>query len=603
MAVGNSREHLKGSVKEAADIVQIIGECVELKKAGSRFTGLCPFHAEKTPSFSVNPQGQFFHCFGCGESGDVFSFVMKYHHMGFPEALKTLARRYNIDLPEKQMSDADRLRLQQREQLYAVNEAAADIYLHYLLERGEAEPARTYLKKRGVPEEVIEKYRLGYAPDPAQAGWNFIIQQVGAQQGGVAGLEKAGLAVKKDRGGHYDRFRSRIMFPIQDMTGRVVAFGGRVLGDEKPKYLNSPESLVFDKSRLLFGLFQHKEAIRKQRRAIVVEGNFDLLLLAVHGIDNVVAPLGTALTRKHVSALRGYCDEVVLLFDADTAGLKAALRSVPFFLTEQVEGRVALLPEGHDPDSFVRQEGPEGITRLVDKARPLPEFVFESLVAEYGLTLSGKNRIVSELKVLVKEAVDPVQRSLMKAHFGEKLGVASDLFDSALSFPPEPPRPVSAVEDTAGGRFFFFAKLSRRERQLVDFLILNPEYLGELEVAALELFSADTAVNRFVALMKQLADKEKTGPEYLLASLADKKERDYIVDLLIRKSGEEGGAGEKDARLMCDELQAWLQGAQASSSGAELLQQIAQAERDGDQVLLMELIRQKQEFEKKRTGL
>jgi len=206
MAAMDSRDEIKNRVREAADIVQVIGECVELKKAGARFTGLCPFHAEKTPSFSVNPQGQFFHCFGCGESGDVFSFMMKYHHLTFPDALKDLARRYHIDLPERKMSDSDRARIRKREQLYQVNRAAAEIFHSFLNESGEAEPARKYLRDRGVPQEIVDKYQLGYTPSPEIAGWKFVTSRLQAQKISLVAVEQAGLAVKKEGGGYYDRF-------------------------------------------------------------------------------------------------------------------------------------------------------------------------------------------------------------------------------------------------------------------------------------------------------------------------------------------------------------------------------------------------------------
>ena len=319
----------KASVKEAADIVQVIGEHVELKRAGARFTGCCPFHNEKTPSFSVNPQGQFYHCFGCGEHGDVFSFVMKFHHMDFPDALKMLAQKYGIELPERQLSPSEQAHLRQRDALYQANEEAVLVYQQCLRHPKWGRDARAYLERRGVPQEFIERYRLGYAPHPDQVGWSYLFEQLRAKGVDAEILEQVGLAVRKDRGGHYDRFRSRILFPITDMTGRVVAFGGRILGEGNPKYMNSPESPIFEKNRLLFGLQPHRQAIRQARRALVVEGNFDLLSLVVHGIENVVAPLGTALTRNHIHSLRSYADEVVLLFDADAAGAQGRHAQYP----------------------------------------------------------------------------------------------------------------------------------------------------------------------------------------------------------------------------------------------------------------------------------
>ncbi|MCL1980096.1 MAG: DNA primase [Proteobacteria bacterium] len=594
MSVSTSRESVKNTVKAAADIAQVIGEVVELKRAGNRLTGLCPFHAEKTPSFTVNSQGQFFHCFGCGEHGDVFAFVMKYHRLDFPEALTLLAQKYGIELAERQLTELEKLQLRRREALYEANEAAAIAYQQCLRHPKLGKVARTYLDQRGVPDEIAEQYRLGCAPDPEQAGWSWLSDQLLARGLSKETLIQAGLAVGKERGGHYDRFRARIMFPLADMTGRVVAFGGRILGDGKPKYLNSPESPIFEKSRLLFGLHPHREAIRRQRRALVVEGNFDLLLLAVHGINNAVAPLGTALTREHIRALRGYGDEAVLLFDADAAGLKAAMRSIPYFLAEQIEGRVALLPAGHDPDSYVRAEGPEAIAALVAAARPLAEFAFDALVRTHGLTLTGKNKIITELKELIKDSAQPDQRALMVAHFSEKLGVSPGYFQSGPLAGRHPP-PVKAMDAAEG-----FARLPAQERHLLEFLILYPEYFAELFKAGLVDAVREPATRRLIDLMSRMDDKGARQPEQLLDHVADTDDRAYIVQVLTRGLPYE--AGQEQAREMCEALVYWVRSTLHKRASAELQEEIRRAENLGDKGLLMELISRKQEMEQKKRG-
>ena len=593
MSIATSREYIKNTVKEAADIAQVIGEVVELKRTGNRLTGLCPFHNEKTPSFTVHPQGQFFHCFGCGEHGDVFAFVMKYHRMDFPEALKTLAQKYGIEMAERQLTEAEKLQLRRREALYEVNEAAVVVYQQCLRHPKLGKVARTYLQQRGVPDEIIGQYRLGCAPDQDQAGWSWLADQLLAGGASKEALVQSGLAIGKEHGGHYDRFRSRIMFPLADMTGRIVAFGGRILGDGKPKYLNSPESPVFEKSRLLFGLHQHREAIRRQRRALVVEGNFDLLLLAVHGIGNTVAPLGTALTREHIRALRGYGDEAVLLFDADAAGLKAAMRSIPYFLAEQVEARVALLPAGHDPDSYVRAEGPQAVAALVDAARPLAEFAFDALVRAHGLTLTGKNRIIAELKDLIKEAANPEQRALMTAHFSEKLGVAPGYFQSG----PAATRNRQTVREempVSEG----LARLPAQERHLVEFLILYPEYFNELLQAGLANAIREPAALRLIDLMTQMDAAISRQPEQLLVHIEDANDRAYIVRILTRDSPYD--ADREQTRNMCDALVRWVRSTLHKRAAAELQEAIRRAESLGDKGLLMELIARKQEMEQKK---
>ncbi|WP_028583549.1 DNA primase [Desulfogranum mediterraneum] len=593
MIDNTSRETIKNSVREAADIVEVIGDYVTLKKAGSRYVGLCPFHGEKTPSFSVNPQRQFFYCFGCGASGDAFSFMMQYHHLSFPEALKSLADKYQIVIPEREMSPQERQQFREREQLYSANEAAADLYAGILAREGGAEEAQTYLRGRGVSAEFIQRYRLGYAPAPEEGGWSFATDRLLKQSLPIQALVRSGLAVEKERGGHYDRFRSRIMFPIYDLTGRVVAFGGRILGEGKPKYMNSPESPIFEKSRLLFGLYQHKEAIRKARTALVVEGNFDLLSLAIHGIDTAVAPLGTSLTRHHVHSLRGYCQEVVLLFDADAAGLEAAMRSVPFFLAEQLDCRVALLPQGHDPDSLVRSEGAGAIRERVAAAQPLAEFVFTTLVERHGLTLGGKNKIIGELKPLIEEASDGGQRSLMLAHFSEQLGVAPAQFavPSQLRQQPLAAAPVGSLE-----------RLPRQERQLVEFLILYPEHLEELRAAGMEEVLQEPAALRMVHLLLELNARGEQGPEQIMEVLPDQAERHYVARLLALQGSEgladEGALAEGQRR----ELLLWLERASIQQQSLRLQEEIEEAGRQGDTARLMELLQQKMIAGKKRTG-
>jgi len=625
-------DEVRDRVREVADIVQIIGEHVRLKKAGAGYIGLCPFHGEKTSSFSVNPQRQFFHCFGCHESGDVFSFMMKYHHMTFPEALKELARRYQVDLPEHNLTDAEQERMRQREQLYRANHEAARIFHKTLVSSAQGEAARRYLQERGVPQEAVGKYRLGYAPSPENAGWQFLISRLQKKNFPVSVIEQAGLAVRKAPGRHYDRFRDRVLFPIYDMSGREAAFGGRILGQGKPKYMNSPESIVFSKGNLLFGLYQHRQAIRSARQAIVVEGNFDLLLLAVHGIDNVVAPLGTALTREHIKSLRRYCDEVVLFFDGDSAGLRAARRSIPFFLSEQLEARVALLPTGHDPDTLVREKGAAAVRQLLEDAEPLAEFVFSALKDEHGLTLSGKNRIIAELAELTEQAADADQRELMAAHFSEQLGVSPDRFlveqkafgqvdehvpvrqwPPGSEMEPEMPSdtdwvppdfspereehrdayPSSASEEGLSFPISLY-ELPKKQRQLLDFLLLYPEFLSELLTGGLKESIGQSPITGLVDAMEQLASTGNFTPEQLLSVVASGSERQYIAELLSRDGdGHPGDDSEEQGRLLCDELLICLKNMQQQREGIDLRKRILAAEQAGNYSLVSELQRKK----------
>ena len=567
-------------IKDAADIAEIIGEHVSLKRAGTNLKGLCPFHSEKTPSFTVNPERKTYHCFGCGEGGDVFSFMMNFHRLNFAEALKELARKYQIALPEKPLNPQELEKAQKREALQAANEKAAELFHQLLLSDPGAQKAREYLAKRGLPKEIIEEFRLGFAPD----NWNFLVNALPKQKIAVEASKEAGLIVARDNGGFYDRFRNRVMFPIIGLTGRVVAFGGRILDDGQPKYMNSPESPVFDKSRTLFGLYQNREHIRQAKNCLVVEGNFDLLSLAVHGVRNVVAPLGTALTQAHVRSIKGYTDEVILLFDGDQAGLKAAMRSVPLFLSEQVTAKVAVLPEAHDPDTFVREFGRDGLLKHLEAAMPLPEFVFDKLVAQYGSSVAGKTKIVEELRELIKAIGDQhLQRTLFVAHFAKKLGLTpQQLLEGVIpATNSQAPKATSSQQSKGEGQ------LPMKQRQLLEFLVAYPEYLPAFLDAGLEEIIMNQFGLAILHLLKRQTDFSG-GPEKLL-ELATGPERSFISRMLISTPSH----SEEMRGQMAQEMLGWLTSSSLKAKKERLTQQIGEAQHNKNEQLLAELMAQK----------
>ncbi len=601
MISDESRDDITARVKEEADIVQVIGECIELKRSGTRYLGLCPFHGEKTPSFSVHGGQQFFHCFGCGESGDVFSFMMKYHNLDFPEAVKALAQRYHIELPERRRSKEEELSARKREQLFAVNEKAAALFSQYLRDAAGAKVARAYLQKRGVTEDILTKFRIGYAPAVEVEGWNFLGGKFTDVQ--LKTAIEAGLLVEKENGGTYDRFRDRIVFPISDISGRVCGFGGRIVGEGQPKYLNSPESPVFNKSRLLLGLYQQKEAIRRKNEAVLVEGNFDLISLVAGGCTNVVAPLGTALTREQLRLLKRFARRVTMLFDGDVAGTKAAARGVPFFLAEQIAGRVALLPEGHDPDTFIREKGLTELNQLLESAESLPEFVLNRLIDEFGLTLDGKSRIVEELQPLVKAAVSPLQRSVFVSHFAEKLGIPMDEFAVHLDSASENPV-VPAAPPIKKNRVEQIVPLSMSQKQLLEFMILQPNYFGKLEEAGLrECLAGGVGEILFLQLKGLLGKNPEAEPEELLTVLPEGAERTLVKDLLLRASigshmGDEDHSLEEFTVLLD-----YLVRYHLKKDADDLMERMQLAQQDGDSELLRELMVKKMEITKKLHGV
>ncbi len=603
MGYSDFNDDLPARIKEQADIVQVIGECVELKQAGVRFLGCCPFHNEKTPSFSVHPGQQFFYCFGCGASGDVFEFQMRYHNLDFPTAMKELARRFNVSIPEKPQSPQEKEKSLKRKAMYAVNEKAAAIFRSSLVNEAQAQVAREYLEQRQIPIQVQESFGLGYAPSSDMAGWDFLGSQLNDAERQAA--IESGLLVKKEKGRTYDRFRDRVLFPIYDRRGSVVGFGGRIVGEGQPKYMNSPESMVFSKSASLLGLYQQGNEIRRRKQAILVEGNFDLVSLVVHGCPNVVAPLGTALTTQQLKLLKGFAEECVLLFDGDAAGVKAAMRSVPLFLSEQMAGKVALLPSGHDPDTFIQEQGLEALSDLLEKALPLPEFAVQQLVEKHGLTLDGKNRIVTELQPLIKSAKSSLQSTLMLSHFSESLGITAEELGASMPRAEETiPLPVEGppleAEYEHPSQPEEFRPLSGPQKRLVTHMVLYPSSALQLEKYGLrECLSGTIGEVLLLQLLALLEQNEGVEPEELLAKLPKGGERVLVSDILLRSSSADEGLSCQGTEEELNELLCWLEGEQLRRQSSELVELISSCAFRNEPEELQQLVSRKMSVDRR----
>lgn len=389
-------EEILENVRMRADIVQVISEYVHLQKKGKNYVGNCPFHQETSPSFTVTPDKDMFYCFGCHAGGNVFKFIMLQHNVTFPEAVKMLGDRFGVAVPDG-YSPQVREQLRREEKAWKINGIARDFFHQVLLRRPEGAPAREYLAKRGITPEITRDFMLGYAP-PA---WDSLLKYM--QNKGVdrEDLLEVGLAVSGERK-PYDRFRSRLMFPIADALGRVTGFGGRVLGDDLPKYLNTPETRYFSKGRVLYGLDRARGAIREAGYVIVTEGYMDTIAAHQHGITNTVAALGTSLTREHGRLLMNYAREVIIAFDADAAGVAAALRGLDILQELGCRVRVLSLPEGKDPDEFLRARGVDEFRRQIERATPLVEFRLQKALEKKGDRPFSKEAVLEEmLPVLV----------------------------------------------------------------------------------------------------------------------------------------------------------------------------------------------------------
>ena len=421
-------DDLIAEVRDKADIVQVISEYLPLKKSGRNYLALCPFHTEKTPSFTVSSVKQVFHCFGCGIGGDVFGFIMKAEGVSFPQAVRLLAKKFGVPLPQRKVSPSMKRKIDKREQLVRVNQLAMAYYRDVLFD-GEGRGAREYLKKRGIGKEVIEDHRLGYAPD----SWNGLVNYLLRKKVPPNLPEELGLIVPKKTGGWYDHFRGRIIFPIFDLTGKVVAFGGRTLGENPPKYLNSPESELYRKGEILYGLHVAKRFIREKGMALIVEGYLDLLTLHQNGFKHAVATLGTAMTESHVRLLGRFTNHFVTIFDPDESGTAATIRALDLFLGEGISCRVVQLPEGHDPDTFLQAGNKDEFQEMLAHAIPIVDFFIDKVASRCDLTSGDeKARAADEIFPILERIQNRIVRESHVKKLSERLGLEEAVLLDAM---------------------------------------------------------------------------------------------------------------------------------------------------------------------------
>ena len=483
------------------DIVDVIDSRVQLKKTGREYQACCPFHNEKTPSFTVSPDKQFYHCFGCGAHGSALGFLMEYEHMGFVEAIEELASGAGMEVPRESGGQVTEERSHQ--DLYGVMEQAATYYCQQLKQHAEAVRATDYLKGRGLTGEVAAAFELGFAPP----GWDNLGAYLLSKGVTEAQLMLTGLVVKKDRGGHYDRFRDRIMFPIRDRRGRVVAFGGRQLGDDDgPKYLNSSETPIFHKGRELYGLYQARKAERKLEHVVVVEGYMDVVALAQFDVRNAVATLGTATTRDHLERLFRVVPKIVFCFDGDRAGRQAAWRALENALPVLSEGRqinFMFLPDGEDPDSLVRKEQQAGFEARVASAMSFSDYFFGELVESVDIaTIDGRAQLVTLARPLLEKLPDGMLRHMMATRLAEiaKVDVSalSNLAAPASASLRPRPRPVT-------GRGSSPSTL----RQAIQCLLHRPSLVMQIE----DWSMLDLVDQPGVSILRQLVELLRQNPQ------------------------------------------------------------------------------------------
>ena len=498
-----------------ADIVEVVGKRIQLKKAGREFKACCPFHGEKTPSFTVSPGKGFYHCFGCGAHGTAIGFLMEYEHMSFVEAIESLAGIMGVDVPRDE-SDRPARRY---DELFSLTVSVEKHWQNCLRDNI---AAVDYLKKRGIDGATAKRYGIGYAPD----SWSDVLDKFGKTPEAAERLLATGLVIRKDNGKHYDRFRDRIMFPIRDARGRTIGFGGRALGDGEPKYLNSPETVLFHKGRELYGLYEARQALRNIDRLVVVEGYMDVVALARHGIDFSLATLGTATTTDHLNILFRLTENVFFSFDGDRAGKAAAWRALENALPQVREGRqirFVFLPDGHDPDSYVNEHGSDAFIEALDNGMALSDFLIGELASQVDMTtVDGKARLAELAKPLIHKIPQGVYHELLIDNLANEIGLPPARLEKMIGHAADPGRAAGESRSSVRPRQSNIAAgRPSVVRRAITLLLNNPKSGDKLDIEKL------AEVNRpGVDLLHDLIETVQEEPNITTAGLLERWRHD-----------------------------------------------------------------------------
>lgn len=508
-------QHFIDDLIARADIIEVIGKRVQLKKAGREFKANCPFHDEKTPSFTVSPAKGFYHCFGCGAHGTALGFLMEYDHMSFVEAVESLASSMGIEVPR----DESQRPAHRYDELF---ELLAKVERYYQANLRNNDAAKDYLKARGIDGATAKRFGIGYA----SAGWSTVLDKFGKSNEIIERLLAVGLVIRKDNASHYDRFRDRIMFPIRDARGRCIGFGGRVIGDQEPKYLNSPETVLFHKGRELYGLYEARQAIRNIEMLVVVEGYMDVVGLARHGIEFAVATLGTATSDDHLTRLFRLTEEVIFCFDGDSAGRAAAWRALEATLPQIREGRqirFVFLPEGQDPDSFIRDNGAKAFEGALAEGVPLSDFLVRELALKVDMdSVDGRARLAELAKPLVQRIPQGVYRELLTERLAGAVGLSASKLHALFSKDQETGRGQRYARGIAGirsARSQLQSGVSKPSvvRRAITLLLNNPEAGQALDVEKL------AGVTRpGTDLLRELIETVQADPKLTTAGILER---------------------------------------------------------------------------------
>lgn len=580
-------ENILEDILSRVDIVEVISGYFPLKRAGRNFKANCPFHQEKTPSFMVSAERQIYHCFGCGESGNAFKFLMRYERMEFPEAVETLAKKTGVQLPRESSHDSSIASLST--QLYKVNELAA-LFFQQNLKALSAKAGMDYLHKRQISDQTIAECKLGFAQDK----WDCLITHLRQKNVPLALLEKAGLIMPKDNGGYYDRFRNRIVFPIIDVKDRIIGFGARVLDNSLPKYINSPETPVYTKGKNLFGLNFAKDQIRQDDFVVIVEGNLDFMIPYQQGLKNIVASLGTALTPEQARLLKRYTHNVVMVYDADLAGQLATLRSLDIFIDEGLEVKVVSLPEGFDPDSFVREKGIDAFKEKIASAEYLFDYKLKILKSRYNIKeIQGKARVSSEMLATIGKFTHEVIKSEYLKRLADELNVKEEaLWQELRKIKPaasemhRPSEPLNGPQ-VSNPTEKLLMKLMMEEKEII-FRIKEHLAPGDFQ---------DARISRIVKLLFSFIEE---GKNIEPSSLINYFDDDDSIGQLVCEAALPQETSEENRQKVVDDCIQRIKSKRIKIQRDYLQEEIRLAQHAGDEDKINNLMRQFHDLLKKR---
>lgn len=567
-------------IKSRIDIVELASEYLTLKKAGRNYLGLCPFHQEKTPSFTVSREKQIFYCFGCGEGGNVITLLMKIANKSFPEAIAHLAEKAGVLLPVRTFGRDNQGKDSLHDEIINLNLRAAQQFARNLSSPA-GKIARDYLQKRAVTDETIKQFRLGYVPDT----WRSLSDYIEKSGLSLKLAEQAGLVIAAKEGGFYDRFRGRLIFPIENIFGEIVAFGGRILGEGEPKYLNSPESPVYTKGKNLYGLQKAKEAIRQSGFCLIVEGYFDAISLWNSGVRNVVATLGTALTRDHLELLRRYTQDVVALFDPDVAGRKALDRSLELFLGANMHARALILPDGCDPDDYIKKYGKEKLSELIAVAPAISDYYIDNVLGN-GTTFEENRDLVKTAMEFVNKISNDIEKNLFINRIAERWGVDQALLKKEIYRKDVRPKNLSVKSNQN-----LQSKLSYLEMNLIRLVLEYPEKIISVENSGIFDFFLE---ERLKSLGEKIVESYKLlgyiDINVILSADEDKALRNNLYELRINEPATDDDIVERN---FADNIRG-IKRKWYKEKHRQLKSKIVKAQENGDAGLLEKYLYEKQ---------